>query len=103
MALTPEQQAQLEELNRLANEPEDDEDFEIEIYSSDGSGARLPYRKGKSWVQKTFGIDLGDLPKTPEPKTLVKSDKKTADPASGQETGERALKLFSQRRQTKAS
>lgn len=102
MALSEEQQAQLDELNRLANEPDDDDDFEIEIYSSDGSGARLPYRKGKSWIQKTFGIDVDPL-KPSDDKTPAKggTKKPTGD---GEPTEPGQLKLFRQRQsQGKAS
>jgi hypothetical protein len=61
MALTPEQQAQLDELTALAAAPaSEDEDYEIEIY--DGNrGARLPYSKGKGFLA-SLGIDIGTAP-----------------------------------------
>jgi hypothetical protein len=109
MALTPEQQEQLDELNRLSQEPDDDEEYEIEIYSSDGSGARLPYKKGKSWLQKTFGIDIGDAPSSAgEPakpsrgkagsKAPDKGDAGEGDPENGPQ-----LKLFRQQKGRAAS
>ena len=58
--LSPEQAKQLKELTDLANAP-DDEDFEVEIFDGE-KGARVPYSKGRSWLQKTFGIDLGEPP-----------------------------------------
>ncbi len=58
--LTAEQQKQLDDLTKLAEAP-DEEDFEVEIFDGD-KGARVPYSKGRSWLQKTFGIDLGDPP-----------------------------------------
>ena len=33
----------------------------VEIWDEGGRGARVPYAKGKSWLQKTFGIDADDL------------------------------------------
>jgi hypothetical protein len=57
--LTAEQQAKLDELTALAA-ADDDDDFEIEIFEGD-RGARLPYRKGKSFLAK-LGIDVGDPP-----------------------------------------
>lgn len=97
--LTPEQQAQLDELNALAEAPDDDdEEYEIEIYSSDGSGARLPYKKGKSWLAKTFGIDIGDAPAPTEPKSATtRKAKATPDKDdSGDEPQTQGLKLFRQ-------
>jgi len=90
--LTPEQQKALEELTNLANAPDDDEDFEIEIY--DGTkGARVPYSRGKSWLKDTFGFDIGDAPTEPkkEPKTQTKKDPDPADQDQG------ALRHFRQR------
>jgi hypothetical protein len=50
------------ELARLKAEEERDRDeFEVEI-GSEGNYARVPYRKGKAWLQKTFGIDLDEDP-----------------------------------------
>lgn len=113
--LTPEQQAQLDELQKLSEAPDDeDEDYEIEIYAPDGSGARVPYRKGKSWLAKTFGIDADSLSK---PDDTSKSRKpatrgKTADaagnaddPAEGDATsdGGSQLKLFRQRQQGRSA
>ena len=58
--LTDAQQKQLDELTALASAP-DEEDFEVQIWEGD-KGAQVPYSKGRSWLQKTFGIDLGDPP-----------------------------------------
>lgn len=59
MALTDEEKAQLEALTRKSQEPDPAEDFEIEIF--DGTrGARIPYSKGRSFLQQHFGIDLSD-------------------------------------------
>ncbi len=62
--LTAEQQKQLDDLTKLAEAP-DEEDFEVEIFDGD-KGARVPYSKGRSWLQKTFGIDLGEPPSEEE-------------------------------------
>jgi hypothetical protein len=58
--LTPEQAQQLKDLQAQADAP-DDEDFDVEIWDGD-KGARVPYSKGRSWLSKTFGFDLGDAP-----------------------------------------
>jgi hypothetical protein len=61
MALSAEEKAQLDALMAKDKEPDPDDDFEIEIY--DGSkGARLPYRRGRSYLQEHFGIDLDPDP-----------------------------------------
>jgi hypothetical protein len=73
MALTPEEKAQLDALTAKANTPDDD-DFDIEIWDEKGAGARVPYRKGKTWLQR-FGIDL------PEPAT-----EETEEPGTGKPT-----------------
>jgi len=51
------------------SEPEggSDDDFEIEIYSPEGHGARIPYSKGRKYLQENFGIDIDTLPKPPDP------------------------------------
>jgi hypothetical protein len=70
MALSKDEQAQLDALTRKASEP--DEDFDIEIWDETGAGAKVPYSKGRSWLNK-FGIDLPvEAPESepePEPKT----------------------------------
>lgn len=43
-------------------EKEEKDRFEVEI-GSEGQYARVPYEKAKSWLQKTFGIDLDEEPK----------------------------------------
>ena len=50
-------EAELAELDK----PDPDENFEIEIGEGD-KFARVPYSKGRSWLQKTFGIDMGEEP-----------------------------------------
>lgn len=60
MALSPEEKAQLDALTAKANEPEED-DFDIEIWDEKGAGAKVPYRKGRTWLQR-FGIDMPEPP-----------------------------------------
>ena len=63
--LSAEQQAQLDQLMALQNEPdESDSDFEIEVWNGQGNGARIPYSKGAGWLEKEFGITL-DKPADP--------------------------------------
>lgn len=61
MALSDEEKAQLDALTKKANEPDADDDFEIEIYDGQ-KGARVPYRKGRGYLQEHFGIDLDPDP-----------------------------------------
>lgn len=63
--LTPEQAKQLADLQAQADAP-DDEDFDVEIWEGD-KGARVPYSKGRGWLSKTFGFELGDPPAADEP------------------------------------
>jgi hypothetical protein len=56
VGLSKEEKEQLEKLTAKANEP-DEEDFEIEIGSGDRY-ARVPYSRGRSYLQQHFGIDL---------------------------------------------
>jgi hypothetical protein len=63
MALSKEEQDQLDALTAKANEPDPQEDFEMEIYDGP-KGARVPYSKGRSWLQTHFGIDLDPDPAT---------------------------------------
>jgi hypothetical protein len=61
MGLSDEEKATLEALTAKSKEPDDDDNFEIEIY--DGQrGARVPYRKGRGYLQEHFGIDLDPDP-----------------------------------------
>lgn len=69
MALTDDEKALLDKLTAKANE-KDDDDFDVELWDETGAGARLPYRKGKAFLQR-FGIDVE---KPPEPD---KNDKET--------------------------
>jgi hypothetical protein len=57
-------QEEIDEFNARMNEPEtpDVEDFEIEIFTPEGHGARLPYSKGRAYLQQHFGIDLDETP-----------------------------------------
>lgn len=62
--LTPERRAELEA--ELAADHDDEDDFEIEIRDGD-KAARLPYSRGRAYVQKHFGIDLDPEPDADEP------------------------------------
>jgi len=58
--LSKDERAALEK--QLKDDDDAADDFEVEIGSGD-SYARVPYSKGKSWLQQTFGIDLDAEPK----------------------------------------
>lgn len=57
-------QQEIDEFNARMAEPEgvDEDDFEIEIFTPEGHGARLPYHKGRTYLAQHFGIDVGDIP-----------------------------------------
>jgi hypothetical protein len=57
--LSAEKRAELEAM--LAADDTDDDDFEIEIRDGD-KAARVPYSKGRSYLQQHFGIDLDPEP-----------------------------------------
>jgi hypothetical protein len=80
MALTPDEQAALDALTKKAAETDED-DFHIEIWDETGAGAKVPYSKGKTWLQR-FGIDLPVEP-APDPAKPAKpakpADDKTPD------------------------
>lgn len=63
MGLSKEEKEQLEALTRKANEPDEDDRYEIEIGSGD-KYARVPYRKGRGFLQEHFGIDLDPSPES---------------------------------------
>lgn len=63
--LTPDQAKQLADLQAQQDAPDED-DFDIEIWEGD-KGARVPYSKGRSWLSKTFNLDIGDPPAADDP------------------------------------
>jgi uncharacterized membrane protein YgcG len=64
MALNNDEKKLLEELTARASAPDEDDDFEIEVYDTTaGKGARIPYGKGKNWLHEVFGI--GEAPAAP--------------------------------------
>lgn len=61
MGLNADEKKLLEELQARAAAPDEDDDFEIEVYDTQaGKGARIPYKKGASWLHQVFGI--GEAP-----------------------------------------
>lgn len=93
--LTPEQQKTLDELTALAESPDDDNDFEIEIRNGDRA-ARIPYHKGRSYLQEHFGIDL-DPPEADQDQV---SDPE-ADPAPGKGKNVKRAKTERERTSTR--
>jgi hypothetical protein len=78
-------QQEIDEFNARMEEPEDNiDDFEIEIFSPEGHGARLPYSRGRAYLQQHFGIDLDESPTQTEPPANQPKGKKQnpADPNS---------------------
>ncbi len=107
MGLNAQEKAALDAL--LAKEQaDDDEEFEIEIWSGQ-DGARVPYRKGKDWFEKTFGVSLGNptddssgkASASPRKRTPPKQDSSKADDDSIQEPPEGVLRHFG--RQSRAA
>lgn len=70
--LSKEERAELE--RRLAEDDQADEDFEVEIRDGD-KATRLPYSRGRSWLQEHFGIDL--------PPMVEGEDEDEGEPAKG--------------------
>jgi hypothetical protein len=63
------------ELAKLAKEEEEAKNrFEVEI-GSEGHYARVPYEKARSWLQKTFEIDLDQEPEADADPDKPKDDK----------------------------
>lgn len=59
--LSDDEQKLLDELTARAAAPDEDDQFEIEIYDTNaGRGARIPFKQGKGWLFDQFGI--GDAP-----------------------------------------
>jgi hypothetical protein len=70
-------QQEIDEFNARMEEPEDNtDDFEIEIFSPEGHGARLPYSRGRAYLQEHFGIDLDPTPTDPANSTNPPKGKK---------------------------
>lgn len=64
MALTADEKAALEELQRKAAEPDADENYEVELYdTAAGKGVRVPFSQAKKFLYENFGI--GDPPEAP--------------------------------------
>ncbi len=79
MALSKDEQATLDALTAKAAETDED-DFHIEIWDETGAGAKVPYSKGKTWLQR-FGIDL-----PVEPEADASKPAKPAKPAPADST-----------------
>lgn len=63
--LSADEQRLMEELNARAAAPDEDDNFEIEIYDTEKNrGARIPFKRGKGWLFDTFGI--GEAPASTE-------------------------------------
>jgi hypothetical protein len=97
MALTPEEKATLDALTQKANQPDED-DFDIEIWDETGAGAKVPYHKGRKWLER-FGIDLpipdavtGTDPKSPKVKPEGTGDAPAGDTAQRYFGGNRTRK-----------
>ena len=39
-----------------------DDQLEVELWNEKGQGTRVPYAKGRKWLQDNFGIDLDAEP-----------------------------------------
>jgi hypothetical protein len=74
--LTAEKRAELEAM-LAADDQDDADDFEIEIRDGD-KAARIPYSRGRSYLQQHFGIDLDP---EPEPEEDPKADPKAGKDA----------------------
>ena len=78
MALSKDEQAQLDALTAKASEPDDD--FSIEIWDETGAGAKVPFSQGKSWLAR-FGIGV-EKPAEDKPAPKPAADKTDDDKPS---------------------
>lgn len=61
--LSADEQKLYDELTARAAAPDEDDQFEIEIYDTTaGKGARVPFKQGKGWLFQTFGIGEAPAP-----------------------------------------
>ena len=81
--LSKEERAELEK--RLQDDDNEANAYEVEIGQGENY-ARVPYAKAKTWLQKTFGIDLDELPKPDEKDEKPKADGNVR-PFGGRRTG----------------
>ncbi len=58
--LTAEEKKLLEELTARANEPDEEEDFEVWVKNDKGNETRIPGRRAAGWLKENFGITLHD-------------------------------------------
>jgi len=88
MALTDDEKATLEALNKKANEPDDADDYEVEMTDENNRTIRVPYSKGKGLLAK-WGFDLDDMPKPVDDGKPADDGKPTGDgkPANATGTG----------------
>lgn len=64
--LNEDEQKLYDELHARMNAPDEDDDYEVEIYdTAAGKGARVPYKSAKGWLADVFGI--GAAPAGPDP------------------------------------
>ena len=90
MALNEDEKKLLAELTARQNAPDEDDDFEIEVYDTGANkGARIPYKKGKGWLFETFGI--GTPPESAATETASGGD---APPAGSSDKGARRGPYF---------
>lgn len=88
-------QQEIDEWNARMAEPEDSpEDFEVEIYSPDGHGARVPYSKARSYLQQNFGIDLDEMEKPADPNADPNAQNGIQDPAGNAPGGTRPTQKY---------
>jgi len=62
MALTDDEKELLAKLTKKAEEPDDADDYEVEMTDENNRTIRVPYSKGKGLLAK-WGFNLDELPK----------------------------------------
>lgn len=62
MALSVEEKAQLQALMAKDKEPEENNDFDVDMMDENGRSVRMPYSRAKGLLSK-WGFDIEDLPK----------------------------------------
>lgn len=80
MALTDEEKAQLAALTEKQNQPDEAEDWAVEIWDETGAGAKVPFSQAKGWLSK-FGIGIETPPADDGGKPAPKGKPASGEPA----------------------
>lgn len=77
--LTAEEKKLLEDLTARANEPDEEEDFEVWVKNDKGHETRVPGRRAAGWLKENFGITLHDEPAATEEEATEEEEETPKD------------------------